>query len=104
MRTSKLLLLLLISITFVSCYGDGIEKLKTNNDDYSVTYLFEKDGIKVYRFYDGLHYHYFTSQGETITTQRTGSSKNENLYEENIKGVIKSNRGILNDPDKLPNN
>ena len=29
MRTFKLLLLLLISITFVSCYGDGIEKLKT---------------------------------------------------------------------------
>jgi hypothetical protein len=100
MRTSKLLLLLLISITFVSCYGDGIEKLKTNNDDYSVTYLFEKDGIKVYRFYDGTHYHYFTSQGETITTQQSGKTD----YQENIKGVIKSKRGILNDPDMLPDN
>ena len=45
------------------------------------TYLFEKDGIKVYRFYDGMEHHYFTSKGETITTQ--GSSKNhreENIY------------------------
>jgi hypothetical protein len=100
MRTSKLLLLLLISITFVSCYGDGIEKLKTNNDDYSVTYLFEKDGIKVYRFYDGTQFHYFTSQGEIMTTQQSGKTD----YQENIKGVIKSNRGILNDPDKLPDN
>lgn len=69
----------------VSCYGDGIEKTKTNNDDYSVTYLFEKDGIKVYRFHDGLNYHYFTSRGETITTQTSGSNKHRDEYEENIK-------------------
>ena len=81
----KIIGLLLISITLVSCVGDGIEKSKTNNDDYEVTYLFEKDGVKVYRFYDGLNYHYFTSGGETITTQTGGSSKNENRYEENIK-------------------
>lgn len=77
--------LLLISILLVSCYGDGIEKTKTNNDDYEVTYLFEKDGVKMYRFYDGMHYHYFTSRSETITTQTSGSGKNENRYEENIK-------------------
>ena len=81
----KIIGLLLISITLVSCYGDGIEKTKTNNDDYDVTYLFEKDGIKVYRFYDGLNYHYFTSRGETITTQTSGSNKHRDEYEENIK-------------------
>lgn len=81
----KIIGLLIISITLVSCYGNGIEKSKTNNDDYDVTYLFEKDGIKVYRFYDGMHFHYFTSRGETITTQISGSGKNENRYEENIK-------------------
>ena len=81
----KIIGLLLISITFISCVGDGIEKSKTNNDDYEVTYLFEKDGVKMYRFYDGMHYHYFTSVGETITTQTSGSGKNETRYEENIK-------------------
>jgi len=81
----KIIGLLLISIILVSCYGNGIEKSKTNNDDYDVTYLFEKDGVKVYRFSDGLNYHYFTSRGETITTQTIGSGKNETRHEENIK-------------------
>jgi hypothetical protein len=78
----KIIGLLLISITLVSCVGDGIEKSKTNNDDYEVTYLFEKDGVKVYRFYDGMHFHYFTSKGETITVQRVDKNT---TYNENIK-------------------
>lgn len=76
----KIVGLFLISITLTSCLGDGIERTTTNNDEYKVTYLFEKDGVKVYRFQDGLETHYFTTMGETITTQ--GSSKNH--YEENI--------------------
>jgi len=80
----KIIGLLLISITLISCRGGGIENSKTNNDDFEVTYLFEKDGIKVYRFSDGLDFHYFTSTGETMTTQKTGR-KHEHSYEENIK-------------------
>jgi hypothetical protein len=82
----KIIGLLLISITLVSCVEDGIEKSKTNNDNYEVTYLFEKDGVKVYRFYDGMHFHYFTSRGETITTQQNSSGKTTTYHEENIKG------------------
>jgi len=81
----KIIGLLLISIILVSCYGNGIEKSKTNNDDYDVTYLFEKDGVKVYRFSDGLNYHYFTSRGETISTQQNSSGKTTTYHEENIK-------------------
>lgn len=66
--------------TLSSCRKDGIESQSTNNDEFQVTYLFEKDGIKVYRFYDGLEHHYFTSKGETMTNQ--GTSKNP--HEENI--------------------
>jgi hypothetical protein len=76
----KLILIITAVVTLSSCMGDGIERSKTNNDEYQVTYLFEKDGIKVYRFYDGMEHHYFTSTGETITTQ--GDSKNH--HEENI--------------------
>jgi hypothetical protein len=76
----KLILLLTVILFFTSCRKDGIESQSTNNDEFQVTYLFEKDGIKVYRFYDGMEHHYFTSKGETITTQ--GSSKNH--HEENI--------------------
>lgn len=77
----KLLLLLTVILFLTSCRKDGIESQATNNDEFQVTYLFEKDGIKVYRFYDGMEHHYFTSKGETITTQ--GTSKNhreENIY------------------------
>jgi hypothetical protein len=77
----KIIGLFFISITLTSCLGDGIERTKTNNDEYKVTYLFEKDGVKVYRFHDGLETHYFTTMGETMTTQ--GNDKSH--HEENIK-------------------
>ena len=76
----KMLLILGIVVTLSSCMGDGIESSKTNNDEYQVTYLFEKDGVRVYRFSDGLNSHYFTTTGETITTQQSGKT----YYEENI--------------------
>jgi hypothetical protein len=49
-------------------YSQPIEKEATNNSDYSVSYLFEKDGIKVYRFYDRAEYVYFTSEGNVTNT------------------------------------
>lgn len=75
------LLFAVIALSLTSCMGEGIEKSQTNNNEFQVTYLFEKDGVKVYRFWDGMETHYFTSTGETITTQ--GTSKNH--HEENIK-------------------
>lgn len=83
----KKILLIIAVVSLSSCMGDGIEKSKTNNDEYQVTYLFEKDGIKVYRFYDGMEHHYFTSTGETISTQ--GTSKNH--HEENISSNYNNN-------------
>lgn len=42
-------------------------KPSSNNKDYNVSYLFEHDGCKVYRFMDGSNCVYFTScQGETV--------------------------------------
>lgn len=84
----KVILILGIVITLSSCMGDGIERTKTNNDEYQVTYLFEKDGIKVYRFSDGMESHYFTTTGETISTQ--GTSKNH--HEENIGSEYTNNK------------
>jgi hypothetical protein len=73
-------ILAISSIVFLtSCLGEGIEKERTNNPEYDVTFLFEKDGIKVYRFFDG-HYHYFTSTGETVNTDyRKESNQEENI-------------------------
>jgi hypothetical protein len=80
--------LALLSIIFVlsSCINEGIEKTKTNNDEFDVTYLFEKDGIKVYRFSDGMRDHYFTTGGQTLSTHKSGKN---NSYEETITGEYK---------------
>ena len=48
-----------------------------NNSTYTVSYLFEHDGCKVYRFYDKGNYVYFTTRGDVTsitndsTAQRT---------------------------------
>jgi hypothetical protein len=76
----KILLIAIVALGLGSCMSEGITRESTNNDDFKVTYLFEKDGIKVYRFEDGISYHYFTTRGETITTQKSGKSyKQENI-------------------------
>jgi hypothetical protein len=46
-----------------------------------VDLLFEKDGIKMYRFFDNGHFHYYTNRGETLSTQQSGKT----TYQENIK-------------------
>ena len=67
----KVILALVIIIGLSSCYKKAQSTEQTGNG-FKVEFLFEKDGIKVYRFFDGGNYHYFTSKGETMTTQQTG--------------------------------
>ena len=59
---------ILLVLAFIQFKDQPIEKEQTNNSDYSVSYLFEKDGIKVYRFYDRGEYVYFTSEGNVTNT------------------------------------
>lgn len=53
--------LLAIGITFSACVKEGKETIKTNNNYFEVSFLFEVDGCKVYRFWDGGATYYFTS-------------------------------------------
>ena len=77
----KTILFLGFLFVLTGCYNEPQSTEHTGrNSEIEVQFLFEKDGIKVYRFFDGGHAHYFTSQGETISTQ---GSKNH--YEENIQ-------------------
>lgn len=75
----KILTIVLLSTLLIGCVNEPQSTSITGNG-FKVEYLFEKDGIKVYRFYDGGKYHYFTTRGETMTTQPNGKSN----YEENI--------------------
>lgn len=81
-------LLFLCTMTFSSCGIAGIpiqNKAPQNNDSYTISYLFEHDGVKVYRFYDMGNYVYFTTKGEVTsikndsTAQRTIVISKESL-------------------------
>ena len=78
----RILLTAIVIATMTGCFNEpqSIE-LAGKDNKFEVEYLFEKDGIKMYRFMDGSHYHYFTSNGQTISTQTSGKT----TYEEIIK-------------------
>jgi hypothetical protein len=78
----KPLLILLILFLLSGCVKEGTDvKVSGAKDDFEVKLLFEQDGLKVYRFWDGGYYHYFTSQGETISMRHYGKT----LRSENIR-------------------
>ena len=76
----KLLLISILGLTITSCEHDPISSSKVGLD-IKVDLLFEKDGIKMYRFSDNGRYHYYTNRGETISAQQSGKT----TYQENIK-------------------
>lgn len=72
------------AIMMTSCKKVALSSSEEGNQ-VQVDLIFVKDDVKMYRFEDNGRYHYFTSRGETITTQSEGSGKNETHYEENIQ-------------------
>ncbi|MBK9735850.1 MAG: DUF4884 domain-containing protein [Saprospiraceae bacterium] len=51
-----------------SCYRKPIYTVSTeNNKEYEVSYLFEHEGCKVYRFFDGQNPVYFTNCDGNVT-------------------------------------
>lgn len=74
----KRILLLLTITSLFGCYNEPQSIEHTGKDDkFQIEYLFEKDGIKVYRFHDGGEYHYFTTNGETMSNQTEGKVTHE---------------------------
>ncbi|MEP7195223.1 MAG: DUF4884 domain-containing protein [Saprospiraceae bacterium] len=70
---TKLIMLFMIFGTFYSCQISRpiSEQAAKNNKTYEISYLFEYDGCKVYRFYDQGNYVYFTNcKGEVLGVGR----------------------------------
>ena len=78
--TAAALIGLALGIALTGCYTDP-QSTKIEGNGIKVEFLFEHNGIKMYRFCDGGHMHYFTDRGETMGTQTEG----RNNYEERIK-------------------
>lgn len=71
-------LLFLCTMKFSSCGIAGIpiqNKAPQNNDSYTISYLFEHDGVKVYRFYDMGNYVYFTTKGEVTSIKNDSTAQ-----------------------------
>jgi hypothetical protein len=83
----KIIVILAIVLMITSCKkehettGVYITPARAKEIQYDVKFLFEKDGIKIYRFYNEGRYHYFTTNGETMTSQVS----NKTSYEDNIQ-------------------
>lgn len=78
--------ILAVLIIGVGCMQRPIETIRPyNNDTYSVQYLFEHDGCKVYRFIDRGQCVYFTNcWGETISkTDSTQTRNTTNMRSKN---------------------
>ena len=81
----KILLLIAIALIFTSCKKDEKEELRTNNAEFKVGLLFEVDGCKVYRFYDGGRARYFTNcNGSVQWTSTTSSGKTHSSHDNAI--------------------
>jgi hypothetical protein len=78
----KIIIALIAVMVITGCYNDP-QSSTLEGHGFQVEFLFEKDGVKVYRFRDGGRTHYFTTLGETISTQSAGKSH----YEENINNM-----------------
>jgi len=77
MKTLFGLFVLVSVFSFHSCYSGRplVQAPSQNNRTYEVSYLFEHDGCKVYRFYDMGNYVYFTNCRGNVTAIGTDSTK-----------------------------
>ncbi len=80
---------LLVSLILSSCAKDGLKNENTNNPNFEVTFCFEHEGIRVYRFYDDGRYHWFTSIGECINTHTCIINTGKTTYIKNEDEIIK---------------
>ncbi|WP_085535263.1 DUF4884 domain-containing protein [Massilibacteroides vaginae] len=75
MKHTILLSSLFFVLTFLSCGGVPLLTTESdNNKSYTVEYLFEHDGCKVYRFMDRGEYVYFTNCNGSVTSATSDST------------------------------
>lgn len=85
---NKALMIICVGCSFsllTSCAKKELRTEKTTNKAFKVDYLFEHDGVKVYRFYDNGHARYFTNKGHIISDSHTRSHTNTRIPVHGVK-------------------
>ena len=86
----KYLVLIACCLALLGCGDPGIATEKTNNERMDVTFLFENDGCKVYRFYDHHEYRYFaTCSPGVFGGHNVHSGKTMRYVDDTVNTVIK---------------
>lgn len=64
-------------VLLASCAKDGIpvSVFQPGKDDFNVTFLFESNGLRVYRFYDAGEYRYFAIGAGRFLPQEQGRAQ-----------------------------
>lgn len=85
---ARLFISLFCIMGLASCYaGIPLQSGKSeNNRTYEVSYLFEHDGVKVYRFLDMGNYVYFTTRGD-VTSIKNDSTRQRTvtIYKDSLR-------------------
>lgn len=69
-------LTLLFGLSFLlSCEGEAESVTQSGNPDYKIEFLFEHDGCKIYRFYDGRYIYWTDCKGKTEQNFSESSGK-----------------------------
>lgn len=77
----KKLSVLFLCLVLSACEKDPISRTATNNSEFHVDFLFEKDGCKVYRFKDAGNPVYFTDCRGKASYTYEESGKNHTEYQ-----------------------
>ena len=84
--------LLLMPFVLSACFGPSAISVSNaqNNADYTVSYLFEHDGCRVYRFYDAWSrsYVYFTTQGDVTSIPNDSTRQQTITYRQRPTSVF----------------
>lgn len=83
----KKMLLLLLTLLFISCAKEGAYVPSENaKADFNIEFLFECDGVKIYRFYDKGRARYFaTGNGRmTDSTYRVSTGKSSVVRDDTL--------------------
>lgn len=69
------ILIAILSVSLTSCLKDGQSiEVSEQSDNYNPKFLFEVDGVKVYRFVDGGEAVYFTNSAGLVEWEKTESN------------------------------